>query len=250
MALSLAGMLVLRRRLVTLKVVPIRGSNHHRQRDPAPLGQETPLDPRLRSVGGVRSGALPTQRGLGHRAIHRLPGPLDTHCVIVGEQGFRPKLLEDPCSGPFLKPVMQGRGGTEASGKGSPLYSGGQQVENALHALAVIPSRPSSPRMTGGRRQQRPNQGPELIGKAEACFDQVGVGHRGHQAFAVDPLSSPTGSTRTINWGFSDSLLAGRDKELDPDAVRVLDVRPSVFRVLHLQNSGVPGLPGFREHAI
>jgi len=52
-----------------------------------------------------------------------------------------------------------------------------------------------------------------------------------HQA-AYEPGLSKLGSSGLVRYPVNPSV--GRDKELDPDAVRVLDVGPPVIRVLHL----------------
>jgi hypothetical protein len=77
-------------------VVPVRGADGEADRDPGPIGLETALDALLDAVGGVRSGGLPAERGLGRRPIRGLPGPAETDLLISATfKPFELTFLED-----------------------------------------------------------------------------------------------------------------------------------------------------------
>src|SRR5215211_1316961 len=84
----------------------------------------TPLLARSVGLGPVFP---PTQGGLGHRPIQRLPRPLDPFQGVVFFQAQRPQLLKHAGFGPLLEAAMGGTAGADAGGvQRVPLAAGAQ----------------------------------------------------------------------------------------------------------------------------
>jgi hypothetical protein len=126
------------RTLDELAVIPIGGSHHHTEGNASTVGEEAALHARLPSVGGVWAGPLTAERGLRHRSIHRLPGPVDPCLAIVGEESLLPQPLEDPGRTPFLESIVNGALWTKTPREGSPLNSRSEDVHYPGQAPSII----------------------------------------------------------------------------------------------------------------
>ena len=133
---------------------------------PAPSHNKLRLTPSLARSVGLGPVFFPAQRRLRHRAIHRLPGPVNALHLVILVQPVRPELLKDPGLAPLLKPQM-GRETAANSGRVQrvPLTSCAQDEHNAIHGLPVG-NRGAAPKRRIARRtcrQQRLDPFPHRI---------------------------------------------------------------------------------------
>jgi hypothetical protein len=159
-------------RLHELAIVPIRGSDKDGQRDPAPIGEKGSLDSQLSTIGGVRSGPLSSEGSLRHRAVHRLPRPAQTSLGIVLEESLGPETLEDPGASPLLEARMNRARRTEVSREGTPLAASAGEVEDPLHAAAVVDARTTAARTSAMNGNKPGDPKPERIGERERRRDR------------------------------------------------------------------------------
>ena len=105
---------------------------------PAPSHNKLRLTPSLARSVGFGPVFFPAQRRLRHRAIHRLPGPVNALHLVILVQPVRPELLKDSGLAPLLKSQM-GRGTAANPGRVQrvPLTAGTQDEHNAIHGLPV-----------------------------------------------------------------------------------------------------------------
>ena len=88
---------------------------------------------------------FPTQRCFRHCPIHRLSLPNDSLFLIVLNQSDFPQLLKQSRPGPFLKPQVSGRTGTDARRvKGFPLAAGASDEQDGIKHLSVVSTLPSA----------------------------------------------------------------------------------------------------------
>lgn len=119
-----------------------------------------------RSVG---LGPLPfsPHRRFVHRAVHRLPTPVDPFGFVVGFQPQLPQLLEHARRAPLREASMGATAGADARGIQSiPLATRAQHEEDAIHGAPIRhPWAMTAQRMglAGGRRQQGLDLGPQFV---------------------------------------------------------------------------------------
>jgi hypothetical protein len=89
---------------------------------------------------------FPPKRGLGHRAVHRQPFPINALQGLVFSQSLLPQLKKDTSLAPLLEAAMGGTTGTEAGVvQGVPLAPGTQHEEDGIQGLAIIDAGPVAP---------------------------------------------------------------------------------------------------------
>lgn len=87
----------------------------------------------------------PTQRGLGHGAVHRLPRPVDSLQFIVLLEPIGPQLQKDASLGPFLESIVSRAAGADARRiQRVPLTAGPQHKEDGIHTRAIGSSWPTA----------------------------------------------------------------------------------------------------------
>jgi hypothetical protein len=155
-----------------LAIVPIGGSDDQTNRNTRGLSLEAPLDPLLRPVGWIGTGALSTERSLGHRAVHRLPSPAKTDLAVVVEERPFPEPLEGPGASPLLETIVGSGCRSVASRQGSPLDAGEEDVEDGLHALSVVGPGSATQRTGPVSGKERSDAFPQRVGQPEAAVDQ------------------------------------------------------------------------------
>jgi hypothetical protein len=89
---------------------------------------------------------------------------------------------------------VEGSGGAEAPREGPPRNARLENVEDAFHALAVVPTRTIAPRVRRRGGEEAEDQGPESIGKTVARVDLTDVGWR-RSSRLMEPSSSTNFST-------------------------------------------------------
>src|SRR3954454_1809197 len=75
---------------------------------PRPSTRMLRFVPRLLRSVGLGPVFFPTERGFGHRPVHRLVRPLDVLQLVVLLQSQRPELLKHAGLGPLLEAAMGG----------------------------------------------------------------------------------------------------------------------------------------------
>jgi hypothetical protein len=86
--------------------------------------------------------------------------------------------LEDPGLDPFLEAVVGGRAGAEFGGiEGLPLAAGAQDIQDGLHAEAIVLARAAAAEAMGVlvRGQQELDALPQVIGDAPVVGDGAAV---------------------------------------------------------------------------
>src|SRR5262249_7610378 len=107
----------------------------------APPPPAPPVPPPARR-GGVLARRLATQRSLGHRPVHRQPGPIDLLEGVVLGQPELPEPGEHSGVDPLLEAAVGRTAGADAGGiQGVPLAAGAEHEEDGVHGLAVIDAR-------------------------------------------------------------------------------------------------------------
>jgi hypothetical protein len=138
------------------------------------------LTPRLARSVGFLPVFFPPERRLGHAAVQRQPGPVDAAPVVVGQQAGLPQGREDAGFDPLLEAVVDRGAGQEAGGvQGLPLAAGAQDVQDGLHAEAIVGPRPAAAEAVRVRvlGQQEFHALPEVVGDTPLIRD-VAPGHR------------------------------------------------------------------------
>jgi hypothetical protein len=96
------------------------------------------LTPRLPRSVGFWPVFFPPERGLAHRSVHRQPGPVDAHEVVVLEEAGFPEGQENAGLHPLLEAVMGRRTRTDTAGvQRLPLAAGAQDEEDGVEAIPV-----------------------------------------------------------------------------------------------------------------
>src|SRR5215210_1241589 len=115
---------------------------------------------------------FPSQRSLGHRAIHGEPAPVDALEFIIGEQPVDPELLKNSCLHPLLKaPVRRGVVAEAGGIQGSPLAARSEHEENRVHGVTIRDPRiVAAQRVRLWGRQQGFHFLPELVRDAPAII--------------------------------------------------------------------------------
>lgn len=104
-----------------------------------PFNEETPLSSSFGSISRIGAGVFLAKGRFGHRAIHRLPFPIETFEFIVVQETLRLPLSENACLCPFLKTSMCTAAGADPCRiQCFPLTSCSQTRANGIHRLAVI----------------------------------------------------------------------------------------------------------------
>jgi hypothetical protein len=120
---------------------------------------------------------FPAQRRLGHRPIHRLPLPFQTHQVIVFQQGHGPEVGKTATLDQRLKVAVQRAPRTERLRNGLPLATGPQHIENAVDHPPPRQRRPPAHLPLMPFRQQRFDAFPHLVGHAKTSIDNFFLLH-------------------------------------------------------------------------
>src|SRR5262245_26363272 len=149
-----------------------------------PTGTPWPSTSRLRltpfwarSVGFLPV-FFPTERRLGHAAVHAQPRPVDALQAVVVEQAQLPELEEDAGLDPLLEAVV-GRGTRAIRGgvQRLPLAAGAEDEEDGVGADAVGGARPAAAEgvrvVVGGDAQL--HEFPQGIGDAPVVRNRLGV---------------------------------------------------------------------------
>lgn len=125
-------------------VVPIGRTDKEPDGDTGPIGEHAARDAIHDAVRRVGSSGRTTERRLGHRPVHRLPGPPEADVRIVFDERSAPEPLEDPGLAPFRESIVGGCGRSVATGES---FSRNPVVENEkirLHFRANGPLRAAS----------------------------------------------------------------------------------------------------------
>src|SRR5450432_1830249 len=122
------------------------------------------VPPLARSVG-FGPVFFPAQGCLGHRTVHRKPGPVDSDELLVVSKGLHPGPLEDAGLGPFQEATVRRGARAYASGvEGVPLAAGAQYEQDCVHRVAIgHPRVVASEGMLLAFRQQRLDLRPQHI---------------------------------------------------------------------------------------
>jgi hypothetical protein len=118
---------------------------------------------------------FPTQRRLGHRAVHTEPGPINAYQRVIIEQTFSPEQFKHTGVDPFLKAPVGRAGGADAGlVEGVPLAAGAQYEKDSVHGGPVgNPPSMTAQRMGLAGGKQRLDLLPEGVRDAPIPMDFV-----------------------------------------------------------------------------
>src|SRR6266566_947998 len=118
-------------------VMTIGSIDDESQRNPCSISQQRAFDSLLAAIGGILAGRGVSERGFGHRSISCLPLPLNARQLIVSTESCLPEGFEEACPFPFLKAIMDRRGGAQFSWQGIPLDACAQDIDHRFKCLTV-----------------------------------------------------------------------------------------------------------------
>jgi hypothetical protein len=162
------------RGLHELAIVRIRRCNEDSQRDPFSIGEQGAFNAELSPTGGVGPGPLSSERGFGHRTVHRLPCPAQASLGVVLEESRGPETLKDPGPPPLLEARMDGARGSEVAREGTPLTAGPGEVEDPIHSAAVVDAGTTAARTGSMNGEEWGDPKPQHIGERERQRDRAG----------------------------------------------------------------------------
>src|SRR5512135_834285 len=145
---------------------------------PRPSVSSDRLVPRMARSVGLGPVFPPTERGLGHRPVDRLPLPLDPSQFVILVQGDPPEVSEDALGGPLLEVVVQSAAAAELSRGGLPLAAGAEHIEDAVEDHPQVGAGSSTLGALGVLGQQRFDPLPEGVGDPPVVADPLGVHRR------------------------------------------------------------------------
>ena len=115
-----------------------------------------------RSVGCLPT-LFPPQRGLGHRAVHRRPRPLQAFPRSTRQPPRLPEPLEHRGGPPLLQPVMHRTGSAQAARQRCPWATGAPHLDQGGHRVPVLHPGPSIFLADVGRREDAHHLRPQRI---------------------------------------------------------------------------------------
>lgn len=91
-------------------VMPVRSGYDQADGKSGRFGEKVAFYAIFAAIDGIRADGLPTERGLRHAAVKRLPLEIEANVGVVFQKARGPKLLEDARQAASLESVVYGRG--------------------------------------------------------------------------------------------------------------------------------------------